>query len=172
MAGRVEWFFGPSAAGKGTLIEAIAADEGHPLRVGLGLGAGVDVCQESFDTERRGGLSELLAARIDRDVTLLVKGQTTDMTERRIPQGLRSRCQQGVVFVWADLSVLQRRCAERAEEQRRSGNARDYEYWRQHSCEVELFRYQIPEVQNLGIPTSCVKAQGGTFIMGSCPPGW
>ena len=48
---RLIWFFGPSAAGKGTLVRAVATDAAHPLRKHLALGERVEVCAASLDKE-------------------------------------------------------------------------------------------------------------------------
>ena len=170
MRDRLIWFFGPSAAGKSTLIESVAATPSHPLRASLDLGVTVKVCRESLEIYDRDALAGMLEAHDTSNEVLLVKGQTTDITYRSLPQRLTDIWEQSTVFVWADLTVLEVRRAEREALYTLAGNIEAADYWRQHSCRRELYEYQIPLVKSLTLPITCVRTQGGTFDIGRCPP--
>ena len=122
MIERSIWFFGPSAAGKCTLIRAIESDQAQPLRVQLQLGSAVELCTESLD----GGMSrDRLAAAIVRHhrsgLAQLIKGRSRDIWDE-FPQldvpgqlaRLLPNCQQELLFIWAHPAELSRRCRGRA----------------------------------------------------------
>jgi hypothetical protein len=105
------WFFGPSAAGKETLVRRVARNAHDPLRQHLALAGRVEVCAESLDKEvARWRLAEVLTrCPLSDGETLLVKGQSADIWDDRepslrIPEQLAAAlptCTQKVVFVWA-----------------------------------------------------------------------
>jgi hypothetical protein len=177
MGSRLIWFFGPSAAGKDTLIHATAGERDHPVRTNLHLGGEVEVCEQSLNNDHRDGLAAVIAERTRPEVPLLLKGQTSDMSERHTPQKFKRlpEYEQQIVFVWADPSELARRCAIRAELFRESGDLEQFRYWSvqtKETCTLEMYRHQLPWVKVLELPILCVSTDGDQPSTGPKPPGW
>jgi hypothetical protein len=179
MAGRLIWFFGPSAAGKRTLLEAAAHQLNHPLRMYLDLGTPVEICAQSLISDRADFAKAIAAADLRRPgLTQLIKGQSIDIwdwePQRDVPgilRGLLPDCREEVVFVWAPPAELHRRCVERAEHARQVGNDQLWRYWSQQTtqtCRQEL-ELQLRWVRALELEISWVKSEGSIEI-GSEPP--
>src|ERR1700728_3982792 len=136
MAGRVIWFFGPSGAGKKTLIGQMTEDPLHPLRVHLCLGRDIDACEESFTKGKdaaRDTLAGVIAGSIGPTTDLLVKGQSRDIWDRHprrdLPgkvADLRPASRQEVVFVWTDLADLRPRCLNRGQDEMYDWQSHDF----------------------------------------------
>lgn len=178
MAGRLIWFFGPSTAGKETLIVAIAEGRDHALRTHLKVGAKVGVCTQSLKTEHRDKLADAIVERDRQGLTQLIKGQSADIWDDREPQlhvpgDARLRdCQQEVVFVWAPPNELHRRCVQRAERARGAGDLEGSGYWSswtEEGCRYEL-NLQLRWVSALKLPISWVRNDGNQVEIGEKPP--
>ncbi|MGO8877210.1 MAG: hypothetical protein ACLQNG_15780 [Acidimicrobiales bacterium] len=129
MNARLVWFFGPSCAGKATLIREVAADVTHPLSRHLALEAPVETCAASLDTGGRSVLDQTIRDQLRPGLTMLIKGQSSDIwtPERRVPLQLAGDLlgsRHDVVVVWADPAELDRRALVRADER-----PREREYW-------------------------------------------
>jgi hypothetical protein len=166
VTGRLIWFFGPSAAGKDTLIRATAGRQDHPLRTHLNLGDEVEVCNQSLNNDDRASLAAVIAERHRREPPLLIKGQTTDVSILHLPQDLKSEgaYQQEVVFVWAHPSRLARRCALRAERAKEAGDLQMVQYWQlqtEAQCTREMGQHQVPSVPMETNQRSGWNRQGG-----------
>lgn len=179
MAGRLIWFFGPSKAGKATLIRAVADGRGHALRTHLKVGAEVEVCTQSLKSGPRDRLADVIAD-VERDrpgLTQLIKGQSIDIWdwEPRLntPGDARLQdCCQEVVFVWAHPNELNRRCVQRAEHAKRANDLEEWEYWSsqtEETCRQEL-NHQLRWVSSLKLPISWVKNDGSQVEIGEKPP--
>ncbi len=132
MNARLVWFFGPSCAGKATLIREVAADLTHPLSTHLALEAPIKVCAVSLDVDGRSVLGQTIRDQLRPGLTLLIKGQSSDISspERRVPLRLAADLpgsQHDVLVVWADPAELDRRALVRADER-----PSERDYWLQH----------------------------------------
>src|SRR5947209_3448031 len=179
MIERSIWFFGPSAAGKCTLIRAIESDQAQPLRVQLQLGSAVELCTESLD----GGMSrDRLAAAIVRHhrsgLAQLIKGRSRDIWDE-FPQldvpgqlaRLLPNCQQELLFIWAHPAELSRRCRARAEQAKDAGDEGRSAYWSTYSEEVCKREHdqQIDWVSSLGLPILWVRNEDDQLGIGEQP---
>lgn len=132
------WFFGASGAGKASTIKKVAAGD---LQL-PNLEQQVDICRGSLEwdrTRRKEELAETLGGYALSGVTMLVKGQASDLTIFRTPYKLKQTSpdiDQQVVFVYTDPALLPGRAARRQD---------DYRPKPDHDFKHET-RHQIAEV--------------------------
>jgi hypothetical protein len=173
MSPRIIWFFGPSAAGKDTLMDqierGIAAED---LIAALNATGPLEVCVPSLDTERdRADLVNLIAQGLPACETQLVKGQTSDIDLHETPSRLTAmvpECAQSLVFVWASPATLAQRLSVRA---RTSTGPRAK--WAARQGEAEC-RWEMgknrDEVRSLDLPILYIKNDGPSLEIGAEPP--
>jgi len=112
------WFFGASGAGKATLIEKIA--EGQ-FQIPDVLGELV-VCRESLEwgrAQRKQSLEEQLGKYTLLESRVLIKGQSSDLTDFRTPYNLKNKMpelKQRIVLIYTKPELLPRRTTHRKDD--------------------------------------------------------
>lgn len=167
---RLVWFFGPSCAGKATLIREVAVDLDHPLSTHLLLESPVEICAASLEVEGRPFLGQTIRDQLRPGFTLLVKGQSSDIKtpQRQVPRQLAVELpgsRHDVVVVWADPTELDRRALLRAEER-----PAERDYWLRHHGNSALeLTWQIGWTTALGMSTTWVRTGNGRVWIGEGP---
>src|SRR5579872_3556225 len=171
MSPRIIWFFGPSAAGKDTLMRRVEQRVDGDLRTALHITGSVDVCVPSLDTEGdRSDLASLIVEGTNRSEVQVVKGQTSDIEKHQTPSRLIAAlpdCIQSLVFVWASPATLAQRLTARArtsEGPRAEWAARQGE----PECRWEMNRNR-EAVQSLDLPILYIKNDGPSLEIGAEP---
>ena len=177
---RLIWFFGPSAAGKETLIRDVASDSKHPIRKQLALQGRVEICVESLDKEVARERIPGVIGRWRSGDALLVKGQSRDIWDLggqplelpRLIAKKHPQFRQEVVFVWADPRELARRCENRSRRDEESGDAEGAAFWSRYSVEGCAAEHELQRkwVEALGRPILWVKNEGASLAIGDPPP--
>lgn len=118
VGGEFIWIFGPSAAGKKTLIDRLLGGGEGALRRRLRIEAHVLLCEESIawigshiSAQTRRALVGAASSLLMPQTSVLIKGQTVDF-ENRTPQELRDAVPDAthrLLFLWASPDELWRR---------------------------------------------------------------
>lgn len=173
---RVLWFFGPSAAGKRTLLRRVESGD-EELVAALEIAGPTEPCLASLAGSEadRSTLGAAIAELARPGVTVLVKGQTHDLDWRNLPEQVGQSvpgCRQDVLFVWADPTVLAQRCAARRARYASMGDEAKAESWAAYdepTCRWETGE-NLGLVRELRLPIVYVENDGPHVALGAPPP--
>lgn len=159
---KIVWFFGPSCAGKTTIIERVVSSnlELYSKILALSSFRIIKKCEEGFVTSKsqREDLAVIIPERYDFLETdcLLIKGQTSDLD--RIAQDLRRKLpnvKHEIVFLWVSPEELNRRRLET-----RSGDPWDGWSINTHKDELKIQVEKVDKLRGSDFPVFWIDNTG------------
>jgi len=168
---QIVWFFGPSAAGKATLIRKLADERPQSLLSQLrSVGLDIKVCEPSMQKRCGPPLVQVVPGLVQDDslLVLLIKGQTQEdpcADQPRLLKQALPRLDHRIIFVCCELKEVVRRAQEC-----RKGTAAPQS---DDHCKAEL-ETQLAKVGKLqsDLEIICVNATTHDYLVRPWPCEW